>query len=132
VEPAFGDILRLAEAVRGRLPQDAVVISRKPTLFFAVSGYRSRMYPLSAQPDSFFRAAREVGAKFVVVDQIADLAPAYLYPVLQARSDDFCLAREVRLSAAALVVIDTAGPPPPPGISSSAIRGCSLAQYGGR
>jgi 4-amino-4-deoxy-L-arabinose transferase-like glycosyltransferase len=125
------DFLRLATALRGRLPAGSVVVARKPTLFFALTGYRSRMYPLSAEPDSFFRAAREAGARFVVVDQVPDLAPLYLAPVLLARRDDFCVVFAPRFGSTALAVIDPSGPRRAGRLPNS-FRRCSLAQFGGR
>lgn len=110
LDPIWADFFRLAEAVRGRLPRGSVVISRKPTLFFTLSGYPSRVYPLSASPDTFFAAARAAGARYVVVDQVPDLAPAYLHPVLLARRDEFCVVSDFVWPNAVLLRIEVGGP----------------------
>ncbi|HEU0053246.1 MAG TPA: glycosyltransferase family 39 protein [Longimicrobium sp.] len=120
------DLFSLAEAMRGRLPEGSVVVNRKPTLFYVMSGYRGRVYPLSADPDTFFKAADEIGAKWVVVDQVMDLAPRYLHPVLLARRDDFCVVPDPTFPEAALARIDTAGPPRPPNAPPNAFRNCPL------
>ncbi|MDB4950112.1 MAG: hypothetical protein JWM27_2761 [Gemmatimonadetes bacterium] len=109
MDAEFVDFMSMAAALRGRLPAGSVVLSRKPTLFFAQSGYPSRTYPLTADPDSFFRVARAARARYVVVDQIADLAPMYLQPILLARRDEFCVFREPFFPNAALARIEAEG-----------------------
>jgi 4-amino-4-deoxy-L-arabinose transferase-like glycosyltransferase len=109
--PVWHDLLAVPMMARGKLPPSAVVLSRKPTLFYALSGYPSRIYPPSADPDAFFRAAREAGAEWVLVDRVPDLAPIFLHPVLRARSGDFCLVPSLSLPNAALARIDPGGTP---------------------
>ncbi|MDB4949803.1 MAG: hypothetical protein JWM27_2452 [Gemmatimonadetes bacterium] len=115
VSPAWHDYFALADRARGRLPRGAAVISRKPTLWFMLSGYRSRVYPFSAVPDSFFRAARQAGAGYVVDDQIIDLSPLYLHPILRARPHAFCVLPGLALPNARLLRILPAREHPLPG-----------------
>ncbi len=132
LQPMWRDLLGMGEAVRGRLPEGAVVLSRKPQLFWAISGYRGRLYPLSTEPDSFFRAAAAARADWVVIDMVPDLAPLYLHPVLLERRGDFCIVADASLPEAALARIDTAGPSPRPGSAANAYRSCPLVpQEGG-
>jgi len=112
------DFFTLGTMVRGRLPAGAVVIARKPTLWHMESGYRSRVYPFSAQPDTFFRTAREAGAVYVVEDHIMDLAPLYLHPVLAARPRAFCEVPGMALPRARLLRITA-----PSGIVGDSITG---------
>ncbi|MGK2962070.1 MAG: ArnT family glycosyltransferase [Gemmatimonadaceae bacterium] len=86
----FREFLEVATASKGKLPEGSVVLSRKPTVFFLHSGYRSAVYPFSAEPDSFFLVATRSGARFVVVDQLSSVATRHLQPVLHARSSRFC------------------------------------------
>jgi hypothetical protein len=118
--PLWHDFFLLGRMTRGKLPPGTVVISRKPTLWYMESGYRSRVYPFSAAPESFFAAAREVGAAYVVEDNFIDLAPIYLHPILRARPRAFCEVPGLALPGARLLRIlpDTA--PPLPG---DALRG---------
>jgi len=125
-EPIFRDFFLTASAVRDKLPAGSVVLSRKPTLFFLYSGYQSRLYPLSNVPDTLFAAAKKIGAKFVVVDQIMDLAPLYLHPILFARRDDFCVITEFSHPNAAFARIEPGGPPRPPESAPNAFRTCTL------
>ncbi|HEX8695915.1 MAG TPA: hypothetical protein VF746_26095 [Longimicrobium sp.] len=114
------DFLSLARLTRDRLPEGSVVVSRKPTLFYAFSGYPGRVYPLSADPDTFFRAAREARATHVAVDGLVDLTPRYLRPAVLARAERFCWMPEFRLQTAFMMRIlpgggrraPDGGPPP--------------------
>jgi hypothetical protein len=85
------DFLQLARAARGKLPAGAAAITRKPTLFWAYSGYPSRTYPFTADPDSLLAAARAGGARYLVVDYMDELSRLYLGPALMQRPQAFCV-----------------------------------------
>jgi hypothetical protein len=91
VLPVWQDFFTLAVQARGKLPEGSVVLSRKPTLFWAFSGYPSRTYPFSPEPDSLIREARRAGAEYVVTDRIDHVAAMYLSPVFIRRSEGFCV-----------------------------------------
>lgn len=101
-------IMQTADELRGKLPRDAVVLSRKPTLFYVLSGYRSRLYPMSADPDSFFAAAADARADYVLLDDSRDLSELYLQPVLSARPDQFCVIESPRRPGGHLLRIEPA------------------------
>jgi hypothetical protein len=103
MSPEFHDFFSLAVRARGALPAGSTVLSRKAPIFFVYSGYRGRTYPLSAEPDTLYAAAREIGSEYVVLDGIAGLAAIYLHPILLARRDDFCAMRDLYLPNAALL-----------------------------
>jgi hypothetical protein len=87
----YQDFMSIAKAAASVLPRNSVVISRKPTLFFAQSGFRSSMYPLSADTAQFFATADSVGARYVVIDQVSNLAEMYLNPVVLTAPGRFCV-----------------------------------------
>lgn len=122
----YTDFLKLAEMSKGRLPPGSVVLSRKATFFYALSGYQSRTYPLSASPDTFFAFARQSGAQYVVLDMIRDLAPLYLHPVVFTRREEFCVVPGLTREAAFMLRIER-GPPPPPGTPANVFRMCDGA-----
>lgn len=72
------------------LPPDAVVLSRKPTIFYVLSGLHSRVFPLTDDPEAFFRAARDAGARYVLIDYLDRLGGLYLIPVVRKAPDAFC------------------------------------------
>ena len=124
--PAFAAFFTTADGLREKLPARSVVLSRKPTIFYAHSGYQSVLYPLSNVPDSLFNLARRTGANFVVVDQIMDLAPKYLHPILLARRDDFCVVPELSNPDATLARIVVGAPRQPPGTAENSFKTCPL------
>lgn len=85
------DFFNLAGWMRERLPEDAVVLSRKPRLFYALSGRQSRIYPLSPDPDGFFAAAEDAGARYVILDHLDIQSRRYLVPILRTRPHAFCV-----------------------------------------
>lgn len=120
------DLFKLAEMTRGKLEPGAVVLSRKATFWFALSGYQSRTYPLSANPDTFFAFARRSGAKYVAFDNIRDLAPLYLHPVVFTHRQEFCVLPGMSLEAANLLRIEH-GETPPPNAPPTSIRMCGMS-----
>jgi hypothetical protein len=93
MRPEAADFLGMARSLRGELPPGSVVIARKPTLFWAESGYPSRVYPFSADPDTLLRAAREAGARYLVLDVYDNLSSIHLVPAIVQRPQAFCVLR---------------------------------------
>jgi hypothetical protein len=118
------DLLLLADDLRGRMPDDAVIISRKPTLVYSLSGYASRVFPLSPDPAVFFDAARDANAEWVILDQ-SELSAMYLHPVLLAARDEFCVMAAPIRPEAVLLRLDPGGPARDPAAASNAFRPCT-------
>jgi hypothetical protein len=90
--PYHEDFFRFSTAMGDALAPDAVVLNRKPRLFYVLSGgLKSAIYPLSEDPTEFFRAADEAGATHVLFDRLDGVAELYLRPVLAERARAFCL-----------------------------------------
>jgi hypothetical protein len=105
VPEAWADLLDVARLARGALPDSAVVLSRKATLFWAYSGYASRTYPFTDNPDTLLAAARDAGARYVLLDYIDNLSVLYLSPVLMQRPQAFCVVHAVGPGRATLMAI---------------------------
>ena len=86
----FQEFVAAARWLGENAPDEAGVFSRKPRIFYTLSGVRSRTYPLSADADRFFEEARKAGVSYVVLDRVDRLANAYVAPVLMARPEAFC------------------------------------------
>jgi len=89
--PAWRDWFSVAEWSRTALPQEAVVLSRKPRLFYVLAGRPGTYYPMSAQPAELLRAAADAGARYIVFDHLDGLSQRYLVPAVLGRVRAFCL-----------------------------------------
>lgn len=86
----FQQFVAAARWLGENAPDGVGVFSRKPRIFYTLSGVKSRTYPLSPDPDLFFRQAREAGVTYVVLDRVDRLGTAYVGAVVQARPEAFC------------------------------------------
>jgi 4-amino-4-deoxy-L-arabinose transferase-like glycosyltransferase len=102
---AWADVLSLAEGVQGQLPDNSAILARKATLVWAYSGYRSRTYPFTADPDTLLAAARDAGARYLMLDYMDNLSVMYVAPVLMQRPQAFCVMRTVGQGRATLMAI---------------------------
>lgn len=89
VSPAYARFYSAAEWARQNTPEDAVVVSRKPRLFYWISGRQGDLYPYSSEPTVVLRAIEEMGADFVVIDAISGTTARYLVPAVQAHPSRF-------------------------------------------
>jgi hypothetical protein len=104
--PEWKDFFDVAETARRILPDGAVVMSRKPALFHAASGIPGRTYPLDRTPEGLLRAVRQAGARYVLLDQIDNLAEQYLTPVLIRRPQAFCVMHSLGPAQATLFAVN--------------------------
>lgn len=120
--PTWRASFALAERTRGRLPPGSVVLARKPTMFYVLSGYPSHPYPFSERPEAFLAAARQAGAAYLLADQVTAQATMYLGPLLRARRLRLCTVPGLTLGGASMLRMDTTallppGAAPPPGVA---------------
>jgi hypothetical protein len=86
----FQQFVSAARWLGENVPDGAAVFSRKPRIFYTLSGLSSRTYPLSPDPERFFQEAREVGVSYVVLDQVDRLGGVYVGAVVRDRPWAFC------------------------------------------
>jgi hypothetical protein len=91
VTQGWEDFFRAAELSATLLPENSVVLSRKPAFLFTLSGHRGRLYPYSRSPAVLIDSARAIGARHVIIDHIDELAPRYLIPAIVQRPNAFCV-----------------------------------------
>jgi hypothetical protein len=123
VEDGWEDFTALSMRMRGRLPEGSVVLSRKPTILYAESGYRSLVYPLSSVRDTFFAEARRAGAHYVVADA-SNLANLYLFPALSDHPSRFCTVPDLQRIRASLMRIEPESVWVRAGPDTAAIKAC--------
>ena len=81
--PAFASFYRAAEWVRDRTALDAVVVNRKPRIFFWISGRRGDLYRFSGDPKIVLDGLESLGADYVVVDALSGTTGRYLVPTVR-------------------------------------------------
>ena len=86
----FQQFVSAARWIGENVPDGSAVFSRKPRIFYTLSGVRSRTYPLSPDPERFFREARELGISYVVLDRVDRLGGTYVGAVVRDRPWAFC------------------------------------------
>lgn len=82
-----------AEAARWagtNLPDDAVVLTRKPRIWYALSGRTSRTYPFLDEVEALLDEADEAGARWVLFDFVGSQAWDFLAPAIGERPGAFC------------------------------------------
>ncbi|MEQ8329444.1 MAG: hypothetical protein RH859_03180 [Longimicrobiales bacterium] len=88
--------MRFAEGAAwagNNLPDGSAVLSRKPRMFYVLSGVPSRTFPFVGDPAAQLAEADAVGARYVLMDQVDNLAQAYVGSALQAAPASFCSVR---------------------------------------
>lgn len=82
-----------AEWAGSALPGGGAVMTRKPRLFYVLSGVPSRTFPFSDDPDAQIELADRVGARYVLLDQWDGLAGRYVGGAVVRRPGAFCFVR---------------------------------------
>jgi hypothetical protein len=97
VEGPFGcwgagvnELVRVAMWSRSALPEGSAVLSRKPRIFYVMSGVRSRTFPFSVDPEVLLAEARATGARYVLLDQWDGQAMRFVGEAIAQRPQAFC------------------------------------------
>ena len=75
----------MAEWIKRNTPEDAIVVTRKPKLFYFFSRRRGGGYPFTTDPAEMLQFLDEIGADYVVIAGLHKTTFRYLTPVI----DDF-------------------------------------------
>lgn len=84
------EFVRIALWSRTALPQGSAVLSRKPSIFYVMSGIPSRTFPFSTDTEVLLQEARRTGAHYVVIDQWDGQALRYVGDAVARRPSAFC------------------------------------------
>jgi hypothetical protein len=87
--PAWRAFAEAAYWVRDNTEQDAVVINRKPRLFYYFSGRRGDVYPFTTDEAAMLDFLDRTGADYVVVARISATTYRYLVPVINGVPERF-------------------------------------------
>lgn len=72
------------------LPEDAVVVVRKPRIYYLLSGVKAASLPLREDPDTFLEEALGSGAGYAMADYVDSLSKLYLMAAVERRPGAFC------------------------------------------
>jgi 4-amino-4-deoxy-L-arabinose transferase-like glycosyltransferase len=76
------------------LPEGSVVLSRKPRIFYVMSGVASQTFPFTKDGTRFLAIADSLGARYLVMDYLDAAASVYVADVLVQRGGAFCALEE--------------------------------------
>ncbi|MFQ5888717.1 MAG: glycosyltransferase family 39 protein [Gemmatimonadota bacterium] len=87
--PGMASFYAAARWASQNTPPGAVIANRKPDLFFLFARRQGGLYRFSAEPAVVLRGLEELGASYVVVDQISLTTDRYLIPTIRMYRDRF-------------------------------------------
>ncbi len=91
--PGFTQFAEAATWSGSNLPRKAVVLSRKPRIFYVLSGVRSRTFPFETSSTANLALADSVGARYELLDEIDGLAGHYVGGAIRQRPGAYCALR---------------------------------------
>lgn len=97
MNPAYTNYFELAKFAKQNLPKEAVVVCRKPELFFLYADRKCTNFLNSNNTDSLINNMKEVGATHLVIEQLGyGSTGRYLYPAVQKNPEKFKLVKQVK------------------------------------
>jgi hypothetical protein len=91
--PRVGAFVEAAEWAGRSLPDGASVLSRKPRLFFVLSGFPSRTFPFDERSTVHLEEADGSGARYELLDEWDGLASRYVVGAVRGNPGAFCSIR---------------------------------------
>ncbi len=85
-----GEYFALAEWSGNNLPDGVSVTTRKPRIFYVMSGVKAHSIPLVPEPDEFLARVRGSGSRYLSLDFLDSVSGFYVFPALQANLSSFC------------------------------------------
>lgn len=79
--------------MQSSLPEGSSVMTRKPRLFYLMSGLTSRTFPFDDNPGVQLAEADLVGARYVLLDNWDGLSSRYVGRAVQQNAQAFCSVR---------------------------------------
>ncbi|MCG8468091.1 MAG: hypothetical protein MJB57_07745 [Gemmatimonadetes bacterium] len=81
--PEYASLYAAGIWARENTRPDAIIVNRKPRLFYWFSRRQGDLYPYSAEPTVVMDALDRMSANYVVVDQVSATTARYLVPAIQ-------------------------------------------------
>ncbi len=87
--PPWRAFVLTADWVRENTEADAIVVNRKPRLFYYFARRQGDVYPFTPDDDEMLSFLDDIGADYVIVDGLSGTTTRYLVPVIQSVPDRF-------------------------------------------
>lgn len=92
--PRVTEFVAAADWAGSALPEGAAVMTRKPRIFYVMSGgVPSRTFPFDPDPDVQLAEADAVGARYVLLDRWDGQAARFVGAAVRARPGAFCVVQ---------------------------------------
>ncbi len=111
--PPWRAFVQAAHWVRDNTSEEAIVVSRKPRLFYYWSGRRGDVYPFTQDEDEMFAFFDAIHADYVVVAGLSGTTARYLIPVIRTVPEQFDLLFTIGQGPAAAYVLAYRASPQP-------------------
>ena len=84
-DPAWRSFFTAAEWIKTSTPENSIVVSRKPSLFYLSAQRKAFCYPFTSKQDSLLKAIEH--ADYVMVEPVSGTGQKYLIPAIQPLLD---------------------------------------------
>ena len=91
--PRVGAFVEAAEWSGANLPVGSSVLTRKPRIFYVLSGVPSRTFPFDVAPRAHLSLADSLGARYELVDQWDGQAGRFVVGAVRGDPGAFCSVR---------------------------------------
>ena len=91
----FQNFISMHRWINKNLPQDGIIISRKPTITYFYTGHKAIIYPFSLKPETIWQEVAENKIQYILVDEFSRETYYYLLPFLRAHKGKFVLLRQI-------------------------------------
>ena len=88
--PRTNEFVEAALWSGAHLPDSAIVLTRKPRIFYVESGLPSETFRFTKDSERFLAFADSVGARYVLMDYLDDAASVYIAEALIKKGGSFC------------------------------------------
>jgi hypothetical protein len=87
--PELAGFYAMAAWAAENTPPEAIIANRSPATFYLFSRRKGNLYRYSSDPETVLRGLEDMGADYVVVDQLSVTTLLYLVPTIEAYPDRF-------------------------------------------
>lgn len=92
---AFKNFISMHAWVKNTLPQEAILVSRKPTITYFYTHHKAILYPFTIQPEEIWNEIIKNRAHYIITDEFSQETYFYLLPFLYTYNDKISIVHRV-------------------------------------